>query len=153
LLKQYNDRWFVFGYRPDVGNYYYNVPLDRLLSKPEIIGQHDSCRPTDYLRHFENIIGVTKEANIKEKEILIKIKEINTWGRITTKPLKTQTIVSEFDRTNKFGIISLRVVPNHELFSRILSWGIHVEILSPKSIRDKFKGILQSMISGYDTSQ
>lgn len=152
LLKQYNDRWFVFGYRPDVRNIYYNVPLDRMLSKPELIGQYSSSRPQDYLKHFDNIVGVSKDITSREREIIIKIKDIDTWGRITTKPFRTQSIVSEFDREKKIGLISLRVVPNHELYSRILSWGTNVEILSPKFIRTKFKGILCSMISEYTDS-
>lgn len=153
LLKQYNDRWFVFGLRPDAGNYYYNVPLDRLLSKPQIIGHYSSSRPLDYLKHFNNIVGVTKENTSKEHEIIIKIKDIDTWGRITTKPFKAQTVVGDFDRKEKYGLISLCVVPNHELYSRLLSWGMHVEILSPKHIRSKFKGMLSSMISEYDDNK
>ena len=153
LLKQYNDRWFVFGYRPDVGNYYYNIPLDRILSKLEIIEHYSSSRPLDYLKHFDNIVGVTKENTSKEQEIIIKIKDIDTWGRITTKPFKAQTVVSDFNRKEKYGLISLCVVPNHELYSRLLSWGMHVEILSPKPIRSKFKGILSSMISEYDDNK
>ena len=153
LLKQYNDRWFVFGYRPDVGNYYYNIPLDRILSKLEIIEHYSSSRPLDYLKHFDNIVGVTKENTSKEQEIIIKIKDIDTWGRITTKPFKAQTVVSDFNRKEKYGLISLCVIPNHELYSRLLSWGMHVEILSPKPIRSKFKGILSSMISEYDDNK
>jgi predicted DNA-binding transcriptional regulator YafY len=35
-LKQYNNRWFLFGYNPDRNKYDWNLPLDRIIEIAEI---------------------------------------------------------------------------------------------------------------------
>lgn len=139
LLKQYNERWFVFGLRPDKKNPYTNVPLDRLTQTPKIIGSYSEDRPTDYMDYFKNIVGVSKDRNAMAKDvkhIIIRISNIDAWGRITTKPLPTQEVVTPFDENVGSGQISLNLYPNNELLSKVLSWGNAVEIESTDGGRD-----------------
>ena len=155
LLKQYNERWFVFGLRPDKKNPYTNVPLDRLTKMPGVIGHYIEDRPADYLSYFENIVGVSKDrkANAKDlKHLIIRISDIEAWGRITTKPLPTQTVVTPFDEKDGYGRISLDLYPNNELFSKILSWGEAVEIESSddgNSVRAKMVSLIQRISEQY----
>ena len=131
LLKQYNERWFVFGLRPDKKNPYTNVPLDRIAKTPRVIGHYPETRPADYLDYFKNIVGVSKDRNAKARDVkhlVIRISDIDAWGRITTKPLPTQVVVTPFDETVGYGRISLDLYPNNELLSKILSWGSTTEI-------------------------
>lgn len=133
LLKQYNERWFVFGLRPDKKNPYTNIPLDRLEGSPRIVGHYSEERPQDYLDYFKDIVGVSKDQNATTdniKHIVIRITDIDSWGRITTKPLPTQTTITPFDTKKGYGRIALALHPNNELFSKILSWGEDVEIES-----------------------
>lgn len=44
------------------------------------------------------------------------------WKRATTKFLVPQKTESEFDPNAGFGLISLDVFPNNELYSKLLSW-------------------------------
>ena len=155
LLKQYNERWFVFGLRPDKKNPYTIVPLDRLTKMPRVIGYYIEDRPADYLSYFENIVGVSKDwkANAKDlKHFIIRISDIEAWGRITTKPLPTQTIVTPFDEKEGYGRISLDVYPNNELFSKILSWGEAVEIESSDDgydVRKKMVAMIKRISEQY----
>lgn len=133
LLKQYNERWFVFGLRPDKKNPYTNVPLDRLTRMPRAIGHYPEDRPANYLDYFESIVGVSGDwkASAKDKKhLVVRISDIDAWGRITTKPLPSQSVVTPFNEKDGFGRISLDLYPNNELFSKILSWGDNVEIES-----------------------
>lgn len=148
LLKQYNDRWYAFGYRPDVKNFYYSIPLDRISSKPQTAGKYNEDRPAGYKEHFNNIVGVTKY-NRKEELIEILIKDVDAWGRITTKPLPTQQIISEFDIESNTGRISLCLIPNNELYTKILSWGRHVEIIKPISVRDRLIELVNAIRKEY----
>ena len=148
LLKQYNDRWYAFGFRPDANNFYYSIPLDRISSKPKIIGKYNEDRPIGYKEHFNNIVGVTKY-NRKEQLIEILIKDIDAWGRITTKPLPTQQIISDFDAKSNTGRITLRLIPNNELYTKILSWGRYVEIIKPISVRDRLIELINSIRKEY----
>lgn len=133
LLKQYNERWFAFGLRPDKKNPYTNIPLDRLEGSPRIVGHYSEDRPQDYLDYFKDIVGVSKDrkSNTEDvRHIVIRITDIDSWGRITTKPLPTQATITPFDTKKGYGRIALALHPNKELFSRILSWGESVEIES-----------------------
>lgn len=143
LLKQYNDRWFAFGHTDLFGDYT-NIPLDRIESVPIVVGNHNESRPDAYLDYFSNIVGVTKkEAPIQH--ITIGIHNIDTWGRITTKPLVTQMVSRDFDTESQYGQITLDIIPNEEFFSKVLSWGDHVHIEGPEEVViglfDKIKSI------------
>ena len=144
LLKQYNDRWYVFGYNVSTKNFYYNIPLDRLSTTPQIMDKHVISCPTDYMTYFHNIVGVSKNHH-KIEHIEVCIKDINAWGRIITKPLPTQEIKVKFKKHENYGIITLDLIPNEELYTKILSWGKFIEVLSPQVVRDKLKEIIKSI--------
>ena len=149
LLKQYNERWFAFGFNPEAGKCYYNVPLDRLVSAPVPNGHYEESIPENYSDYFNSIIGVTKYDETLQEHIVIKIDEIRTWGRVTTKPLMSQKIEKEFDLESGFGLITLDVFPNKELVSKILSLGTNVEVLSPPSIRQMLKKAIVPLMEHY----
>lgn len=153
LLKQYNERWFAFGLRVDNNYPYTSVPLDRLINTPKIIGDYYEERPDDYLDFFNNIIGVSKEkkaTSLDVRHVYIRITDEEAWGRITTKPLPTQKEVCQFDKTRGYGEICLNVIPNPELYSKILSWGKGVVVISPSKVRASIKSMLQSISSQYE---
>ena len=58
LLKQYNDRWYVFGLKEGTDNPYWIVPLDRIIKEPVDKGQYIETCPVDYLQYFNDIVGV-----------------------------------------------------------------------------------------------
>lgn len=149
LLKQYNERWFAFGFNPEADKCHYNVPLDRLVSAPVPLGHYEESVPEDYSDYFNSIIGVTKYDGVPQEHIVIKISGIDTWGRATTKPLMSQKTEKEFDSESGFGLISLDVIPNNELVSKILSLGTNVEVLSPSSIRQMLKETIVSLMEHY----
>lgn len=106
LLKQYNDRWFAFGFHPDDGNRYFNVPLDRLMTDPIPVGHYEEAIPANYSQHFDSIVGVTRLDESHMEHIVIKIHDIDSWGRAITKPLVSQRIEKYFDPTAGFGTIT-----------------------------------------------
>lgn len=149
LLKQYNERWFAFGLNTEDGNQYFNIPLDRLVSAPLTVGHYEEDIPENYAKHFEKMVGVTRLSGKNIEHIIIKISDIDTWGRATTKPLTSQRTLEEFCIDSGFGTISLDVFPNNELYSKLLSWGKNVEIESPDHIRNEMKDILESIANLY----
>lgn len=155
LLKQYNERWFVFGLRPDKNNPYTNIPLDRISQVPRMVGTYPEERPANYSDYFNNIVGVTKRqgaTNDDVRHIVIRITDIDAWGRVTTKPLPTQRIVEDFNKKSGYGRICVDVVPNMELYTRILSWGDHVEVeptAGDQEPRQVMKRLLAQMLQRY----
>ena len=91
-------------------------------------------------RTFRGLCGVTKS---EDEEIEITFKAYgSTWHYINTKPIhSTQRKIKKnngnTEPVNKddYGILSISIIPNHELKSIFRSYGDKIEIISP----DKFE--------------
>ena len=155
LLRYFNERWFMFGYRQDKENLYWNAPIDRIANIVKLEEETFVPRPEKYISHFDTFIGVTDLPRVgleKERaftdDILIRIHNRGAWGRSITKPLhSSQKITTDFN--GKFGEIMIHVVPNNEMFTRILSLGEHVSVISPYYIRQEMTSIIKKLASLY----
>ena len=137
LLKQYNERWFAFGYSKEYGPYT-SIPLDRLEERPVPIGTFTEERPDDYMKYFKKRVGVSNNG-IENcvRHIILSIHDKDTWGRVVTKPIHlSQEIVSVFNQMEQSGRISLDVIPNLELLTRVLSLGANVSIEETRDAHD-----------------
>jgi len=130
-LKQYNSRWFVFGYNEFTKNTYWNMALDRIKTIKELETKYIETN-INWFEYFDDFIGVTK----KNDDILQTIK---LWFSpiqapyVITKPLHpTQTKIKNTEEGLE---ITINVVPNYELEMLILSFGEKVKVLSPESLQ------------------
>ena len=155
LLRHFNERWFLFGYREDKNALYWNVPIDRIENIVLLDNDNFIERPNGYISHFDKFIGVTerprwelnKEGSIAE-DITIRIHDKWAWGRSITKPLHhSQRITTDFN--GEFGEILICVVPNNEMFMRILSLGEHASVISPLYIREEMASIISKLSTLY----
>jgi predicted DNA-binding transcriptional regulator YafY len=142
-LKQYNNRWFLFGLN-EGDNLIKNLPLDRIQSFKEIDGDYINTE-IDFDQHFEDVIGVT----VKEKHSeIIKLKiDATLWPYIDTKPFHGSQ--KKIEITEKFTIISLDVKVNYELESKILQHGEKIQVLEPIDIRDHLIERINKMKKNY----
>lgn len=148
LLKQYNERWFVFGRKKGSRDPYTSIPLDRIVSV-KVDGKFSEDRPEGYLDYFQQRVGVSRKKGESVRHIVIRISDTDAWGRVTTKPLTTQTVVQAYDRRHGYGLICLDVVPNIELYTKILSWGVGVEILEDETVRSEFVTLIKTISGKY----
>jgi len=96
--------------------------------------------------YFDDIIGVSKP----EKETPVKIKLKFSKHRlkyVLTKPLHGTQKPDKSDETRQ--TITIEVIPNQELFQTLLSFGADVEVVSPETIRQKMKNIIEEMRLNY----
>lgn len=149
FLKQYNNRWFVFGRNHDSNKSDYNVALDRIISiesnalkfiDSDIIWEDISNE--DY---FGDIIGVSKpEGGVLEKIELMFSEALSPY--IKSKPIHSSQVDKETDR----GLyVKLEVIPNFELEQLILSFGEGVKVLSPNSLRERILNRIKSSLNQY----
>lgn len=128
-LKQYNNRWFCFGW-----NHHFekiqNLALDRIL-KIEDSKEKYIPNTTDFNEYFEDIIGVTNDEKIEIQKIKIQLSE-NILPYILSKPIHGSQKISE-------NILTLELKPNYELESLILSFGENFKVLEPQNLVDKIK--------------
>lgn len=153
LLKQYNERWFAFGWSEPYGPYT-SIPLDRLETLPEAAGHYTEERPDNYMEYFKERVGVSNDPKIERPcNIILSIHDEETWGRITTKPLHpTQEILVDYVIAKPGGLVCIKVFPNKELLSRILSLGKGVSIEDSKDthdFREKFIDMIKKISEQY----
>lgn len=141
FLKQYNNRWFVFGRNNLLNVNQWNMPLDRIIAINEVDGVYIEDE-TNWEDFFSDFIGVTKT-----EEALTEIRLLFTKAQapyIITKPLHETQKSSILDDGNLE--VRIQVIPNYELESLILSYGEGVKILEPKSLKDKINSRIKRML-------
>ncbi len=121
LLKQYNNRWFLFGWEKEKDTIQ-NLPIDRIES---FSFWHEDLKikeKFDKKAYFLDIIGVTKPFNETIKTVSFQVsKKDNRAYYVRTKPLHhSQKEVLENDVAIKFEI---KVIPNNELKGKLAELG------------------------------
>ncbi|MFD2100124.1 helix-turn-helix transcriptional regulator [Flagellimonas iocasae] len=146
-LKQYNDRWFLFGLQED-DNYtgITNLALDRIQNFSET-DKNINENIIDWGDYFDEMIGVSKS----EGDLPIKIKLRFDRKRIKyvlTKPIHGAS--QKLDSSNSEGnVIWIEVIPNRELYQTLLSFGKDVEVLEPTVVIEKMKEHTQKLKEYY----
>ncbi len=143
-LKQYNNRWFLFGKNTDFENLT-NLPLDRIKSIKEADIEYIEST-IDFQEYFEDVIGVTIKDDKLEK-IVLKVSN-TTINYIKTKPLHGSQKILE--KSNDFTIIELEVIPNYELESLILSYGENMTVINPLSFKERINNRICLMQKNYN---
>ncbi len=145
FLKQFNNRWFLFGGRENV-DYTVNLALDRIAcveesSKPYIANKH-----IDFSTYFNDIVGVTMIPDKSPERIVLRFSG-NRFPYIKTKPIHfSQNILEE---QLEYGIVEIYVIPNNELEAILLSYGEDVEVISPGTLRSSIKNKIKNTLSYY----
>ena len=134
FLKQYNNRWFAFGLNEEFGVPTWNLALDRILAIDQVQGDYIQSE-IDWDEYFFDIIGVTRpDEGEVEKVILEFTKEQAPY--IITKPLHP---TQKHKWVDEKLVVTIKVIPNYELESLILSFGEKSKVIEPESLRDKIQ--------------
>jgi predicted DNA-binding transcriptional regulator YafY len=143
-LKQYNNRWFLFGYNPAF-NKLTNLSLDRILSIVELDEKYLETE-IDFNEYFEDIIGVTRFGNSTPTLIELQFST-KLAPYILTKPLHGS---QKKKSHNENGLtITIEVIPNYELERLILSFGESVKIISPYNLKENILKRINEAVNLY----
>jgi predicted DNA-binding transcriptional regulator YafY len=139
-LKQYNNRWFAFGRNRDNQIETWNLALDRIEHATET---NEKYIPTeiDWDEYFYDMIGVTRPTGVSIEEVILNFS-IEIAPYVITKPLHPTQKHCYKDNTVEFRI---NVVPNIELEQVILSYGEHVHVASPYSLKLKIQSRIEKL--------
>ena len=141
-LKQYNMRWFLFG-KSDNYETITNLALD-IIESIDIVNKEYINSDIDFNEYFEDIIGVTIP-NENVLNIVLKVDK-TLIPYITTKPLHGSQIIYGTD--NNFEV-HLKLIPNYELETMILSFGEKIRVLEPIILVEKLKERINKMKNNY----
>jgi predicted DNA-binding transcriptional regulator YafY len=138
-LKQYNNRWFVFGLNSDNQVPNWNLALDRIESLSETALKYKPSE-IDWEEYFFDLVGVTRPENAKLQEIVLKFSpEVAPY--VITKPIHP----SQKHKNKQTGLeVKIKVIPNFELEKLILSFGEQVKVISPQNFKKRISQRLKS---------
>lgn len=143
FLKQYNNRWFLFGWNTEFGAIT-NFALDRIESVSPMLGEYKSKpEELDFDEYFDDIVGVTIPKDIRIEHIVMRIAP-DRYPYIKNKPLHPSQ--HNYDKEYR---ISIDVMPNNELIALLLSFGSQLEVLEPQSVRDMMREHVKTMNKFY----
>lgn len=142
-LKNFNNRYFVFGLNQDNGIQTWNMALDRIQkispSKEDFIKSD-----IDWTEYFSDIVGVTRRGNDVE-EIKLRIN-LDRLPYVLTKPLhESQKVKSE----DPDGIVYLTVEVNRELKQLLYGFGGDIEVIKPEWLKEEMKKEAKRMFDNY----
>lgn len=133
-LKQYNNRWFLFGLN-DQYKTISNLALDRIkVIEEDKISYIPNSLYEDFNEYFEDIIGVTLPPEAKKEKIILQFSS-SAAPYVISKPLHHSQKRISYD--NGVLIMSIEVIPNYELESLVLSFGERVQVLEPETFKNK----------------
>ena len=147
FLKEFRNRWFVYGWKKGAGMLY-NLALDRIHEMGNAPGEeYQESKMIDPDTFFDNLIGVTKNINDKAHRIRF-------WAApgqvpyIETKPLhKSQFVVQRNEDGS--AIFQMEVVLNYELEKDLLGFGEGVKVLSPRILVHNMSRRLRQAADNY----
>ena len=156
LLKEFNSRWFLFGYVQENDNYkIVNFSLDRIVyEKPSDIWtcpdeKFQAAPDGFYKNYFKDIVGVTRTENDAPVLITIKTTDYKVHNLVKTKPIHhSQKETREYDKVQG-GEFIIMVIPNMELRSRLLGYGPGIAVLGEGDFQDDFRNSVLAMAESY----
>ena len=143
LIKQYQNRWYVFGTINN--NEFRTFGLDRIvvLTVLNEMFKPISKKPKDY---FDDIIGMIYSTS--EVQPVILSYEAHQGKYIKTQPLHpSQTILIDNEKELR---IQLNIRINYELEEQILKQGEKVKVIEPLELKELIKNRIKSALENYN---
>lgn len=144
-VKQYNNRWFLFGVingREQITNF----ALDRIKRVTSADIQFVKNTRYDFSSYFDDVVGVSVPNNPRNKETIVLKFSPSRFPYVVSKPIHNSQQILDNDKCT----LSIEVIPTRELEQQIFSFGADVEVLSPapyrETIRKKIEGNLKKYI-------
>ncbi|MFK7798454.1 MAG: helix-turn-helix transcriptional regulator [Aureispira sp.] len=145
LLKEFRNRWFVFGKRKGIEGIT-SLALDRMHEVTLSTQPYQSDPSFDPTTYFKNIIGVSINPNTAIETVRLLLNHRHA-PYAETKPLHpSQKIIS---RDYQGVVIELQVQLNFELEKLILGFGEGIQVLQPERLKRNIKNRLQASVELY----
>jgi predicted DNA-binding transcriptional regulator YafY len=130
-LKQYNNRWFLFGMNDENRNTHWNLALDRIEQIEPASTKYKTAK-MNWEEYFEDVIGVTVPQDAPIENIVLQFSG-ETGKYIYNKPLHGSQKAKWLD--NSLLEVKMNLKINYELERLILSYADSVEVIAPKELR------------------
>lgn len=144
-LKQYNNRWFLFGWNQEK-SLISNLAIDRIEEILHSATKFEENHSIDFKEFFEDIVGVSIQHEQQPEKVILRVAD-TLWPYIQTKPLHgSQKLLSN---AGGFHIIELNLIVNYELTALLFSMGEELTVLEPTALSDRIKNKALAMVQNY----
>ena len=145
-VKQYNNRWFLFGLEQSpYGDRIANRALDRIekFSKANVPFVPNAS--VDFSTRFDDVVGVTIPDDDVPMETIVLKFDAERFPYVVSKPIHHSQKILDTENC----VLQIEVRPNKELESVIFSYFPHVEVLEPATLREQFKEKISKNLKKY----
>ena len=141
-MIQYLRRWYLFA-KIEGKDFVTCFSLDRIRSVRD--NQKLEYRETDidFNHYFDDIVGVTHPDNGQVEHVVI---EADSWAEYYLRTLLIHPLLQLESMGEKGCRVTMDLMVNHELEREILSYGEHLKVKAPETLRERMAqltGILQ----------
>ena len=140
-LKQYNNRWFLFGLHEESEKPDYNVAIDRIVSVEVTIKKFIATTEIDWQDYFTDMVGVSKPIDGEIEDVVLHFNPLT--GRYMENKSIHVTQKHKWIDGNTFEV-RIKVFLNYELERLILSYGDSVKVISPIKLQETIKKRLKA---------
>ncbi len=144
-LKQYLRRWYLFA-KIENHDFVTCFSLDRILSartNNEVAYQETSI---DFNHYFDDIVGVTHPDNGQVQRIVI---EGDGWAEYYLRTLPIHPLQQLEHLDDGSCRVTMNLMVNPELEREILSYGEHLRVKAPESLRQRMGKLMKSLKEEY----
>jgi predicted DNA-binding transcriptional regulator YafY len=131
-LKQYNNRWFLFGRNEEKNSSTWNLAIDRIMDITESSEKYIPNTEIDWSEYFDDIIGVTKPVDGVPEIITLHFYGL-TGKYVENKPIHGSQKSKWLD--NNTLEVKLFLIINFELERLVLSYADNAKVIEPESLR------------------
>jgi predicted DNA-binding transcriptional regulator YafY len=148
-LKQYNNRWFLFGRNAENGIPTWNLAIDRIIDITYCSDIYIPNNEIHWLEYFDDVIGVTIPMDARPVEIILHFYGI-TGKYVENKPIHGSQ-KSQWLDSNTLEV-KLCLIINYEFERLVLSYAEQVMVISPHHLQSSIINKLKNAIKIYPTS-
>jgi predicted DNA-binding transcriptional regulator YafY len=144
FLKQYNNRWFLFGLSVQYGTIS-NLALDRIQEVEESNSKYLPNQTINFEEYFDDVVGVTVTGQESQK-VLLEIED-SLWPYIESKPIHGSQKCK--GKTEQGVQIELDLQINYELVALIFGLGERVKVVEPEELAVEILAKAKKLVLNY----
>ena len=145
LLKEFEGRWYLFAFVPEK-QAFRTFGLDRIteldITDSQFRRTEQRAMTADRFNDIYGLVYMPNQQNPPLQTVRFRCNSDFMISQLSALPL-------HYSQTIENKIVSLRVIINSELENKLLSYGEHIEVLSPDSLRTIIQQRLITTLNQY----
>lgn len=159
-LKEYNNRWAVYGKSEGENRYPTCIRIDSInygslssLTKDDDI-KYVKAERGFYREYFKDFIGFSRKFNAETENVYITTNDEKVHNLIKTKPFhESQKEVEPWSEEEHHGRFLLKIIPNIELRTKLLAYGAGITLEGNGWFQQEFKNEIKKMAELYSEEE